>query len=46
MDRYEQKDGTPTILVNPVDRLSKTRGWYTVKRSQTLLTPSRSLMAP
>lgn len=40
-DRYEDAQGDPVIVVNPVDRLSKNRAWYDVKRRQTLLTPSQ-----
>ncbi|MAM72038.1 MAG: integrase [Gammaproteobacteria bacterium] len=41
MDRYEDKSGKPIILFNPVSRISSTRGWYEIKRRQTLLTPTQ-----
>lgn len=40
-DRYEDAQGDPIIVINPVDRLSKNRAWYKVKRRQTLLSPSQ-----
>lgn len=39
MDKYEDSAGTPLILINPVDRLSKGRGWFKVERRRTLLKP-------
>lgn len=39
LEHYEDPDGRPLITSNPVNRLSKTRGWYRVKRRQTLLKP-------
>lgn len=41
LERYEDNQGKAVIQVNPVNRLSKTRGWYEVKRRQTLLTPTQ-----
>lgn len=41
MEKYEGKDGKPVLSGNPVDRLSKSRAWYNVKRRQTLLTPTQ-----
>lgn len=41
MEKYESQDGKPVIVVNPVNRLSKNRAWYEVKRRQTLLTPTQ-----
>lgn len=41
LERYEDNKGKAVIQVNPVNRLSKTRGWYEVKRRQTLLTPTQ-----
>ena len=41
MERYEDKNGNGIIQINPVNRLSSTRGWYEVKRRQTLLTPTQ-----
>lgn len=41
MEKYEGQDGKPLIGANPVNRLSKNRAWYTVKRRQTLLTPTQ-----
>ena len=40
-EKYESQDGKPIISTNPVDRLSKSRAWYNVKRRQTLLTPTQ-----
>ena len=37
--KYEDAQGNPIIAVNPVDRLSDNRAWYTVKRRQTLIKP-------
>jgi integrase len=41
MEAYESTEGQPIVNLNPVDRLSRTRSWYTVKRRQTLLTDSQ-----
>ncbi|PHS74138.1 MAG: integrase [Porticoccus sp.] len=41
IEQYEGQDGKSVILVNPVNRLSKNRAWYTIKRRQTLLTPTQ-----
>jgi len=41
MVQYEDREAKPLVAVNPVSRLSKTRAWYTVKRRQTLLTPTQ-----
>jgi integrase len=40
-EKYEDEFGNPTVPVNPVNRLSKNRAWYDVKRRQTLLTPTQ-----
>ena len=37
--KYEDAQGNPIILVNPVDRLSDNRAWYNVERRQTLIKP-------
>jgi len=37
--KYEDAQGNPIIPVNPVDRLSDSRAWYTVKRRRTLIKP-------
>lgn len=39
MDKYEDNQGAPLIAFNPIDRLSKNRGWYKVERRRTLLKP-------
>ncbi len=41
MEQYEDQNNKPIITINPVNRLSKNRAWYTVNRRQTLLTPSQ-----
>lgn len=41
MEQYEDREGNPLVPVNPVNRLSKNRAWYDIKRRQTLLTPSQ-----
>lgn len=41
MEKYESQTGKAVISTNPVNRLSKTRAWYTIKRRQTLLTPTQ-----
>ena len=41
IEQYEDSDGNPSVSVNPVNRISKNRGWYEVKRRQTLLTPTQ-----
>lgn len=38
-EQYEDSQGEPVLAVNPVDRLSRNRGWYRVERRQTLLKP-------
>lgn len=40
-EKYESQDGKAILTSNPVDRLSKSRAWYNVKRRQTLLTPTQ-----
>lgn len=37
--KYEDAQGNPLILINPVDRLSQARAWYRVERRQTLIKP-------
>ncbi len=39
LEQYEDAEGSPVLSQNPVNRLSKTRAWYRVKRRQTLLKP-------
>ncbi len=39
MNQYEEPDGTPIILVNPVSQLSKTRSWFKNKRRETWIKP-------
>lgn len=39
MEKYENSKGHPIIVVNPVDRLSKTRAWYKDKRRKDHLKP-------
>lgn len=39
MAKYEDSRGNPVIAVNPVNRLSQSRAWYTVKRRETLIKP-------
>lgn len=34
---YQVEDGQPIILVNPVEYLSHTRGWYRIERKQTVV---------
>ena len=41
LEKYENRDGSAILSGNPVNRLSKNRAWYTVKRRQTLLTPTQ-----
>lgn len=41
IEQYEDQTGKPVIPVNPVNRLSKNRAWYEVRRRQTLLTPTQ-----
>jgi len=37
--KFEDAQGKPIILVNPVDRLSDNRGWYKITCRQTLIKP-------
>lgn len=37
--KYEDSKGNPVITVNPVERLSQTRAWYTIERKRTLIKP-------
>lgn len=37
--QYEDSAGNPTILDNPVKRISQTRAWYRVDRRQTVIKP-------
>jgi integrase len=41
IEKYEDTEGNPVITVNPVNRLSKNRAWYSIKRRSTLLTPTQ-----
>lgn len=38
-DNYEDDDGQPIILDNPVNRLTRTRVWHPTKRRQTVIRP-------
>jgi integrase len=38
-NKYEDAQGNPVILVNPVDRLSRNRAWYKIERRETLIKP-------
>lgn len=38
-NKYEDAQGNPMIPVNPVDRLSQNRAWYTIKPRQTVIKP-------
>jgi integrase len=38
-NKYDDAQGNPIILVNPVDRLSRNRAWYKIERRQTLIKP-------
>ena len=37
--KYEDAQGNPIILINPVDRLSDNRAWYKVERRRSLIKP-------
>lgn len=37
MKKYEDTKGNPIIMFNPVDRISDTRAWYSIKRRQTFI---------
>ena len=37
--KYEDANGNPIIIFNPIDRISDTRAWYKVERRQTLIKP-------
>lgn len=37
-ERYEQPDGGVLLAQNPVDYLTRTRGWYRIKRRQRVIT--------
>ena len=37
MGKYEDAQGNPTILFNPVDRLSRNRAWYKIERRRTYI---------
>mgnify|MGYP000541774779 CR=1 FL=1 len=39
MNKYEDKNGTPFIKANPIDRLNKNRAWYPSARRQTIIKP-------
>lgn len=39
MIQYEDANGSPLILVNPVSRLSNNRTWYRIDRKQTMIKP-------
>lgn len=38
-DKYEDAKGDSLFAINPVDRISRSRGWYKVDRRQTLIKP-------
>ncbi|MFZ5621439.1 MAG: tyrosine-type recombinase/integrase [Pseudomonadota bacterium] len=38
-DNYEDDDGQPIILDNPVNRLTRTRVWHPTQRRQTVIRP-------
>lgn len=38
-NKFEDANGNPIILVNPVERLSQIRAWYKVERRKTLIKP-------
>lgn len=38
-NKYDDAQGNPIILFNPVDRLSRNRAWYKINRRQTLIQP-------
>ncbi|MBL4571835.1 MAG: integrase family protein [Gammaproteobacteria bacterium] len=38
-NKYDDAQGNPIILVNPVDHLSRNRAWYKIERRQTLIKP-------
>lgn len=37
--RYEDANGNPLLLVNPVRRLTQTRAWFRVERRRTVIKP-------
>jgi integrase len=37
--RYQHEDGSDVLTVNPVQRLTATKGWYKVERRRTVLKP-------
>lgn len=37
MSKFEDSQGNPILVTNPVNRLSQTRAWYKVERRQTLI---------
>lgn len=39
MGKYDDVEGNPVIMYNPVDRISQTRAWYKVTPRQTLIKP-------
>lgn len=39
MARYQHEDGSDVLSVNPVKRLTATKGWYKVERRRTVLKP-------
>lgn len=39
MHKYEDAQGNPIITVNPVDRISQTRAWYTIKPRENYIKP-------
>ena len=38
-DKYEDTQGSSLFQTNPVDRLSRSRGWYNIERRRTLIMP-------
>lgn len=39
MARYQHEDGSDVLTINPVKRLTATKGWYKVERRRTVLKP-------
>lgn len=39
--QYEDSQGKPIIFENPVNRISKTGGWYKIKRRESIIKPAQ-----
>jgi len=39
MGKYDDAEGNPVFMFNPVDRISQTRAWYKITPRQTLIKP-------